>query len=447
MSDPYNHYLYSRIIEFTGILPYERKAVPITEKPETLPERPEFSLRNMIKKAVIAISGIVPDSLKTIVFMSPGLDRMDQIAIQLALRQFPFLFTPEVKAPESALDFKKRKEISLTFYDDDFMKILNSLIPEQIPQSYIESYGYLREEALKKFPAKPSIIFTANAHYKNEGFKVWAASCAEEGSLLAGTQHGGFEGMGRWFSLEDHQRSIWDKYYSWGWDDPLEGKIKSLPAARLNRAKSLKGDKSGRILMVNTAFIRYSYYMQSMPVAMSGYNAYLKNIFSFIKLLGKDARQLLTVRLYPHDLSCDEKQRFADELPDIDCYRGKKSFYEQLSESRLLIGNNNGTTYLEAFAAGIPTVLFWDPAYWELRETAKPYFDELHRTGILHYTPESCAELVNNIYKDPVAWWAQDDVQKAKDRFCHRFARTSDGWLKEWRQELAALIPQRVPAW
>jgi len=106
--------------------------------------------------------------------------------------------------------------------------------------------------------------------------------------------------------------------------------------------------------------------------------------------------------------------------------------YEQMRECRLFIGNNNGTTYLEAFAANFPSILFWNPVQWELRESAKPFFDDLQRVGILHYTPETAAELVNDIYEDPMSWWMQDEVQMAKNNFCYEFARTSKNWLKEW---------------
>lgn len=113
--------------------------------------------------------------------------------------------------------------------------------------------------------------------------------------------------------------------------------------------------------------------------------------------------------------------------------------YKQLRESRLFIGNANGTTYLEAFTANIPSLIFWNPDQWEIRASAKPYFDKLHSVGIFHDTPESAAELVNKIYNDPIAWWHQPEIQEAKDQFCHQFARTSEHWLKEWKEELLGL--------
>jgi len=127
------------------------------------------------------------------------------------------------------------------------------------------------------------------------------------------------------------------------------------------------------------------------------------------------------------------------ELPEIECYQGSKSMLDQLKESRLFIGTYNATTYLETFAANFPTVMFWNPDHWELNSSAQPYFDELRRVGIFHDTPESAAAKVNEIVRDPASWWNQPEIQRAKDEFCFQFARTSDSWLDEWKEELLNL--------
>jgi putative transferase (TIGR04331 family) len=82
----------------------------------------------------------------------------------------------------------------------------------------------------------------------------------------------------------------------------------------------------------------------------------------------------------------------------------------------------NGTTYLETFAANYPTLLYWNPMHWEVREEVKPYFNNLVKVGILHYTPESLASKINEIYSDPLFWWKQQEIQITKDDFCRQFA-------------------------
>ncbi|GBL20096.1 hypothetical protein EMGBS4_01560 [Acidimicrobiaceae bacterium] len=41
----------------------------------------------------------------------------------------------------------------------------------------------------------------------------------------------------------------------------------------------------------------------------------------------------------------------------------------------------------------------WDPKYVRLTPTAKEIYDELFRTKILHYTPESAAQHVTQVWK------------------------------------------------
>ena len=129
-------------------------------------------------------------------------------------------------------------------------------------------------------------------------------------------------------------------------------------------------------------------------------------------------------------------ERWNSKFPEIECYQGAKTMPNQLRESRLFIGTYNATTYLETLAANFPSVIFWNPEHWELRSSAQPYFDELRRVGIFYDTPEAAAEKINEISHDPASWWKQPEIQRAKDKFCFQFARTSNNWMNEWKQEL-----------
>ena len=124
-------------------------------------------------------------------------------------------------------------------------------------------------------------------------------------------------------------------------------------------------------------------------------------------------------------------QRWLDKFHKIDMNSNGLSFYDQLKECKLAIVTMNETTILECFVGNIPTIAFWNTNFWKLRSSAQPYFDKLHEVGILHYTPQSAAELVNEIYEDPMKWWMQPEIQEAKDTFCYHFARTSDDALDQ----------------
>ena len=65
----------------------------------------------------------------------------------------------------------------------------------------------------------------------------------------------------------------------------------------------------------------------------------------------------------------------------------------------------------------IPTVIFWNPKHWEIRDTAIPYFDELKQVGIFHETPESAALHVSQVWDDVDGWWKSKPVRDVLERF------------------------------
>ena len=39
-----------------------------------------------------------------------------------------------------------------------------------------------------------------------------------------------------------------------------------------------------------------------------------------------------------------------------------------------------------------------------------------------------------------MAWWSSSEVQEVRGKFCHQFARTSDEWLSQWKEELIKTV-------
>ena len=56
----------------------------------------------------------------------------------------------------------------------------------------------------------------------------------------------------------------------------------------------------------------------------------------------------------------------------------KKSIYKQLEQSSLCICTHNGTVMLESLSLNIPTVIFFNPYYWELNDEAICFYEKLH---------------------------------------------------------------------
>jgi putative transferase (TIGR04331 family) len=437
--DGYNHYLYDRIIEYTNKLSLsvlERDTIFANSagivKQKTLPNKiTGFS------RLIFQFSRFISNHWNKIIFVESSLNKWDLVRLCLLLGQFPHLYVRDELIPKPEIDFNLRKLFTHIPAGGEFEKLLIKMIIEQIPSIYIEGYDNMKSISLKAFPRHPKIIFTSTSFNTYDVFKFWAAHHVDLDVKLVGTQHGGHYGTGLWSSSEEHQLKIYDKFYTWGWEKDGYENTTPLSIAKFNQIKRrARPKRGGRLLMMLGSLPRYSYYMYSVYVASTGFLAYVDEQYRFVGALSEKNIKLLTIRFIMHNYGLCLKERWLDNFPGIKLCVGKKSLINRLNETKLVICTYNATTYLETFTANIPTVLFWNPKHWELRPSAKPFFDKLSKAGILHYTPESAAAKVNEISDDPISWWQQTEIQAAKDEFCFQFARTSNKWLREWKTEL-----------
>ncbi len=436
-NDEYNHYLYSRIIEYMDRIPFEYLDFAIQD---ILPIDNVVNGRKgsfLFKKIVKRIFQSMPQHFNKIVLVQTGLNVKDLIRLQLSLNQIPYLVNPTRTTPQAKINFGLRNKIHLRSSDDNFQELLMRMITEQIPTLYVEGYASMNRMSLNAYPRRPKAIFNAVAFNANEPFKYWAAYNVDRNVKLLGCQHGGLYGSGLLSALEDHQIKICNTFYTWGWKSDSYENTKPLVAAKLNTIKrKIRPKKGGRLLLVEMAIPRYLFIPEMLCTSSSGFLAYLDEQYRFVSALSTKSQKLLLVRLFMHDYQLSQKDRWKSKFPDIECSQASEPRIDQLNKSSLCICTYNATTYLETFVANFPTVLFWNPEHWKTRASATPYFDKLRKVGILHDTPEQAADKVNEISGNPISWWKQPDIQEAKDQFCFQFARTSDKWLEKWRCEL-----------
>lgn len=112
---------------------------------------------------------------------------------------------------------------------------------------------------------------------------------------------------------------------------------------------------------------------------------------------------------------------------------------ERIKECRIYVSTYNATTYLESFAMNVPTVIFWNPNNWEIRESAEPYFAALEEVGIFHTSPQNAAEHVSEIWDDVNSWWHSNPVQKVVKAFKQQYSRTPGDLVGEIHKELTEL--------
>jgi putative transferase (TIGR04331 family) len=437
-ADTWNHFIYGEIIKSIEGIPYETKEIqPFLTREDLSGFLPSSSHINKVAKFLFShLFRLVPDGFNQIFITSSYLGFGNLARLQLSLRQLPYLFSPSIKMDDNAANDLARSEMDFELGENPFESLLDKFIPQSMPKVYVEGYAKAHARSIDVFPKRPKVIFYGGSIYSDEGFKFWAAYQAEQGAKLYGHQYGGGYGCLRWNSLESHEIKISDRYFSWGWLLKNQPKVIPISAGKLANVKSkIRPNPEGSILWLGTSMPRYSYWMLSIFLGQKML-AHIKEHERFVGAVSPEARDLLLMRYYPCDYGWNEERRLADIYPSLKVCKGRKSMYEELSSSRLSIHSYNSTTFLETLSADFPTLLYWNSDFFELRESACLHFDILHRAGIFHNEPESVAKKVNEIYEDPLSWWLTPEIQDAKERFCRQFARTSDNWIAEWKEQL-----------
>ena len=329
----------------------------------------------------------------------------------------------------------------ISFGESEFEKILISVLPSEIPGAYIERFSEIRKAALQKYPKKVKAVVAINAWSFLETFKFWMAHAATQDVILIGGQHGGNYGVDNYFPSENHELKIFDKYITWGWQRKTakENQLVPLSISKMLGFNPSHGlIKNNKLLWLMTCRVRFR------ENFVSGSADYFLDYFkwhkSFYTSLNSQAFSELLMRPHASDAGWDIKERLLSFAPDMR-FKGetKLPFYDALRQCKLFICDNLNTTYIEALALNVPTILFWSPDSIELRPEAVPYFDKLVDAGILHYSPESAAKRVNEIVSDVDSWWQDPARQTARKDFCDQYGRNGSDSFQKWLDFLTSV--------
>ena len=319
---------------------------------------------------------------------------------------------------------------------DSFERAIVGALPVNFPTLYLEGHEAARTAArseLKRVRVKA--LVSATDWYFNDPVKHLAAEAAAVGKKMVAVQHGGGYGMYRFTPGELHEKRIATRYLVWGWADERPScNWPSLALSRIAHA-DLRADNIGGLLLVATTQPRYLHQFISQPTGTQ-LETYFEWQARFLATLPAPLQRVMTVRPHKDDYGHATWPRIAERFPEVRRDR-RRTFARAIRGSRLLVIDHCSTSFLEAFVADVPTVLFWDPARWELRPRAEPFFAELRRVGVLHSDPEGAARHVARVYDGAAAWWRQADVQAARRRLVERFALHRPGGAMGWAKGLA----------
>jgi putative transferase (TIGR04331 family) len=394
----------------------------------------EIKRESMLKKAkgislkILQVINNLTSTEKDYFFINTYLPIKSDFKLQWILGQIPKKWRTE-SLPCFLYNVDERKEFKLNMpCMDDFEKLSIKMIPKHIPVAYLEGYRDLIQIAEDvKWPKNPKAIFTSNSYSSDDLFKVWTADKVGKGTPLVIGQHGGMFGMTPFSFEEEQQIDIADKWLSWGWSDSENPKIN--PVGNFKQLNTqLEHNPQGGALMVTFVTPRYSYHMFSVIVP-SQWPEYFNEQCRFVSALPQKLQDEMIVRLFKDDRYWGQKSRWNNRLPNVKLDYAEQPLESMIRRSRIFIATYNSTTYLETLAWNIPTIAFWNPDNWDLRENVKDDFELLKKVKILHDTPESAAEHLANIWNDIPKWWNSEEVQEAVLKFCNQWSYTGQDVL------------------
>ena len=445
----YNHFLFGEIIKISSKIPFKyldiRHPKIVNLSASTGKQSIKENLKRFIKYILSFLysSFLLPKKFKKIVFVSSYFSKDDLTSIQKNLGQTPFNFLFDPKAPTKKADKKIRRKIVFEASTDNFINLLNQLLPKQIPIAYIENYKPYNKIINLFLPKSPDIIFTANSYYFNEAFKFWSAKNTENESKLLISQHG-MSGVSLRDPTEYHQITISDKFYTWGWSDSSL-KTKKMPSNKLNHTnKILSHNPSGDIVCIVMSDI-INYLNKQIPIPTEfGYKKYIDELIIIKEHLDQEISKNFKYRLYHTNFNRETlgiKHKFESSGLKDSIDNDFQTFYERVSSSRLvIISYRPGTTATEVLSANIPSMHFCPLESGELNENAKESYEALEKVGVFHNNIESLALKINEVYFNIDDWWFSNKVQEAVSCFCQNYAFTNNKFIDSWVEELQSQI-------
>lgn len=432
----WNEYLVRRLLQFNG---FDRFEYLPEDDQITVPRKPlelTVGLKAKVKKLILNAAKVLTPN-KGYFIVSSYMNKPDYVKLQLRLGQLPLLHQGEpCKDVELDPSFRQWR-LPQDNTDSPFEAQLKQLLVEQMPKAYLEGFKYLRERGQQMgWPKQPKLIWTSNAHHRDDMFKLWVGEKVDSGVPFILGQHGGHYGQGLYSMPEDHEMKICDHYLSWGW----KTNEKVIPVGILKKVE--EQDKSSRrqnAVLVLALAPPYAGATISIPVGPV-VKEYMKEQVDFYGQLDKAVASQMDVRLYPRDYGWDQSGYFTSRFPDVTIDDGKINYYDMLANAKLVVVGWNATTYLESMASDVPTVTFWDERYFEIHDQANEYFDVLRKVGLHHDTAASAAEHVNTIWHDIDGWWQSEEVVAARQTFLAEYAATVD--LPKRLSEILRSIPK-----
>jgi putative transferase (TIGR04331 family) len=308
--------------------------------------------------------------------------------------------------------FKNKK-----FFKTSFEKFLKKKIIEEIPKSYLENFKNFTNRCIHNRRSK--IVISSYFLYNDDFNKFNVALSQENNSKIYLLEHGGSLPC-----LKDYLNL--DRLY-----------LKKISWFRHhNKNNSIQSKLNPVFFGFNENYFKYSKYLNKTLLIIGGGShrwphsctympqstqrlGQLLDLKNFIKKLNNKIKKKIILKAHPH---------FNKENGNYDYIKLYQNILskKQVSTSKIdLLFNSSKiivcvypeTSFAQAMATGIPTILFFDRKNYIFHNDVKKILNDLISCKIIFIDPSLAGKHINRIWQNPLEWFHSDKVRKVRNNF------------------------------
>jgi len=368
-----------------------------------------------------------------IIFFTTHLGFFKNFFLYLSLKQFPYFFFQEKYIiKKNKIDNKLREFNLIKNHKSPLLyKILNKLIPKNIPMSYLENFKYFYLNIFKYYVnVKPKIIFSTS-YDSFDYFKIYCLINKKKNKTkLVFGQHGGVFFTQKYHFFTLYYQKMFKYFITLGY----KKNNNYLPIFFLKK-KNIKPNFNGKALFINYQFNIFP--DKNFSSAKKNYKYITYDIIFFNNLdkkiscniLFKPALNQLYEKIYKL-----LKKKFNFN------FLYKKNFFNSLVDCRINIINFNATTILQSLNINFPTIVFFNLKEANLNNYGKNSYNLLKKADIFFDNPKDAAKKINEIWDNVENWWFEKERQQLVTEFCNRMCKRSENVNNELKKYFKKLI-------
>lgn len=350
--------------------------------------------------------------------------------------QFSLALLKPCQGADHSLDLAKAfgcdKQNDLIRLPQNVLEIFQQALPESLRRL---KHGPIAARSKKSRLRVANVIAYEDAAYR-QGLAYWRAA----GNRLAYCQHGSNYGQVKRPCAVEMVEYSQDIYFTWGWkrQGQAKGNFAPMPSLQLGRiANSWQKNNNGKLILIGTEMPAYGHRLDSHPTPLQ-YVKYRRDKAIFLEELGGEIRKNTQYRPYfPLPGTLADADWLLPRFPDIEQCKGDLA--SQIVNCKLLVVDHHGTTALEAMAANIPLILYWDEGAWPLAPEFAGLVKMLEKAGIWHASPDKAAAKIREIWHNIDAWRDSGEIREARKFFCESQALVNKNARQIWLNALKRL--------